>query len=92
MKVTTPKIYNLFNAPEKLKKKFIDDVSKHFEENLDAKKDKNLYIHLQLLIKQLSKSTCDTNTIKALKQQIQHLDRVRNINITNFLPEFNNYL
>ena len=60
MKVTDPIIFNLFNAPEKLKNKFIDDVDTFFKKNPNSLKDNSHFkIELQLLKRALIKSIPD---------------------------------
>jgi len=92
MKVITPKIYNLFNAPEKLKQKFKKDVDEFFLNHPDEKRNKHFYIQLQLILKKMLSSSCDDDTIDSLKKQIQALDNKRSIKITNYIPDFHNYI
>jgi len=92
MKVITPEIYNLFNAPENLKQKFKKDVDEFFHNHPDEKRNRHFYMQLQLILKKMLSSSCDANTIDALKTQIQVLDNKRNIKITNYIPDFHNYI
>jgi organic radical activating enzyme len=92
MKVTNPIIYNLFNAPKKLKDKFINDIDIFFKTNPNSLKNNNHFkTELQLLVKQLIASTHDEKVLDIFKQKIQELDLERNINISSNITNFYNY-
>ena len=91
-KVMFPEIYNLFNAPKKLKNKFINDVDTFFENNPISLKDNNNFkIELQLLKKVLISSIPNEKILNTLKETITQLDQKRNIKINDCIPNFYDY-
>ena len=92
MKVTYPLIFNLFNAPEKLKNKFINDIDTFFIKNPTSLKDNSHFkIELQLLKKALISSTPNEKILNTLKETIKQLDYKRNKCISSSIPTFYDY-
>lgn len=88
MKVTSPDIYNIYNAPPKLKNKFKADLGNWN----DLSKGSFLKTSLQIISKIQSETIYDPKCIGKLKEEINKLDTRRNISITNYIPNFYNLL
>lgn len=90
MKVTSPEIYNIYNAPPTLRKKFKNDISNWQEFDHE---DKNfLKTGLQIISKIQEKTPYDSKLIDQLKSEVIKLDTRRNIKITDYIPNFYNFL
>ncbi len=92
MKVIDPLIFNLFNAPEKLKKKFINDIDNFFKKNPNCLKgNQNFKIELLLLKKKLLNSVPNQEILNNLVEKIKYIDKERNKNITDKIKDFYDY-
>lgn len=85
MKVTSPKIYNIYNAPPKLRKKFKEDLTnwRDINRNLSF-----LKTGLQIISKIQNQTKYNPEFIDQLQEEVARLDARRNIKITNYIPDF----
>ena len=91
MKVISPVQYSPFIAPMSLKEKFIEDVNHFFKENTLVG-NSNFKTEMFLIIKHLKTSVTNDIAIKTLKEKIKQLDNQRKTDITNFIPNFYQYI
>ena len=89
--VKEPEMLDIYNAPTKLKQKFVDDIHR-FEADYKLKQDLGFNIEIQNLKKTLLDTSGPNTDPQELLDYIKVLDTRRNIKITNFIPEFHNYL
>ena len=88
--VTSPNIYDINFAPIKLKQKFLSDISK-FKSSYSLKHN----LKFNMALRNIEKTLLNTNTTDnwaELDRNIQILDKRRNIKVTNYIPDFYNYL
>ena len=91
MKVIKPIEYSPFIAPLLLKEKFIQDVQEFLDkENLIH--NSNFKTEILMILKRLKNSSTDDDGLSRLKTIITQLDKQRNSNIINFIPNFYNYI
>jgi organic radical activating enzyme len=91
MKVQEPKMYSPFYAPESLKDRIVSDV-KRFMKDHNLKHNTNWKTEMLLIMKQISALPVDKNVLMDLKQNINALDTQRNRKITNYIPDFYEYI
>ena len=91
MKVITPIEYSPFIAPLLLKEKFIQDV-KEFLDKENLIHNSNFKTEILMILKRLKNSSTDDDGLSRLKTIITQLDKQRNSNIINFIPNFYNYI
>lgn len=91
MKVTYPKKYNPFIAPHSLKEKFQDDVRSFFTNNR-FKHNINFKTENSLIARRMLATQPDEDALQDLRNTVEHLDTKRNVKITNYIPDFYNYL
>lgn len=92
MKVIDPLIYNLFNAPDKLKGKFVNDVDDFFKKNPNSLKgNQNFQIELLLLKKNLLKFKSNEDILKNFLKKIELTCKERNLIITDKINNFYDY-
>ena len=93
-RVTHPNSLNISNAPFKLKQKFVDDINSY--DNLDIGLQFNSEIESikkNLLSEQPSSMlTGNIQGTNQLKRYIEKIDADRSIKITNYIPDFYEYL
>jgi molybdenum cofactor biosynthesis enzyme MoaA len=88
--VSDPEFLSIQNAPKKLKQKFINDLKNY----LPSKKTKN-HIKFAIELKNLKNIILDTdnnNGDDRLLSYVNELDSRRGIKITNYIPDFYDYL
>jgi MoaA/NifB/PqqE/SkfB family radical SAM enzyme len=88
--VTMPKVYDMNFAPIKLKKKFLEDIAK-FKSSYNLTHDIRFNTSIRNIEKTLLSNHTD-NRWSELEKNIQILDQRRNIKITNYIPNFYEYL
>jgi len=91
MKVQEPKEFSPFSAPRRLKDKFVDDVKLFATEN-PLKHNSNWKLEMMLLCRSIQQSPEDTHAISVLKGKVNELDAKRKVDITNYIPDFHNYI
>ena len=89
--VTDPKHLDIKNAPVKLRQKMISDIRKFKKKKLSAINDIKFNIELRNIEKLLSKDD-RPKYIKELQDYLVLLDTRRNIKITNYIPDFHEYM
>jgi sulfatase maturation enzyme AslB (radical SAM superfamily) len=91
MKVQEPKQFSPFSAPRRLKDKFVDDVKLFTTEN-PLKHNSNWKLEMMLLCRSIQQSPEDTHAISVLKDEVKELDAKRKVDITNYIPNFHEYI
>jgi organic radical activating enzyme len=92
MKVQQPEHYSPFVAPRPLKQKFTKDVS-DFMENNNLTHNSNWKTEMMLLLKAINSKEADQVALSQLRDKIKQLDSERrNIEITNYIPDFYKYM
>ena len=91
MKVQDPKRYSPFLAPLKLKEKFINDV-KMFMKDENLTHNSNWKTEMMIILKQIHTASVDKESMTKLKATVQELDHKRNKKITNYIPDFHDYI
>ena len=91
MKVETPETYSPFCAPNNLKDKFIKDV-KLFIKDDNLTHNTNWKTEMGLIMKRLSSTTPNDEALNLLRGSVTKLDQQRNVKITDYIPNFYNYL
>lgn len=91
MKVQNPKAYSPFSAPLALKEKFFNDVQKFMSKNT-LTHNSNWKVEMMLILRSIKESPVNHQAILDLKNKITDLDSKRNKNITNFIPDFYQYI
>ena len=91
MKVQYPKKYSPFLAPLKLKEKFINDV-KTFMKDENLTHNSNWKTEMMIILKQIRTASVDNESMASLKETTQELDHKRNKKITNYIPDFHEYI
>lgn len=86
-----PNYLDITNAPEKLKKKMIDDIKQFRTQHNDSIKDVKFNIELKNIEQRLS-TDHPPRYINELKDYLNTLDNRRNIKITNYIPNFYDYI
>jgi sulfatase maturation enzyme AslB (radical SAM superfamily) len=91
MKVQKPMMYSPFHAPKSLKDKFIGDVKRFLSED-KLSHNSNWKTETLLLTKQINATPEDEQAMSDLRQAVLDLDSKRNVKITNYIPNFYEYL
>ena len=91
MKVETPETYSPFCAPNNLKDKFIKDV-KLFIKDDNLTHNTNWKTEMGLIMKRLSSTPPNDEALNLLRGSVTKLDQQRNVKITDYIPNFYNYL
>jgi len=89
--VTTPTHLDMKNAPVKLKEKMIADIKQFKNQHQNTINDLRFNIELRNLEQRLSAGH-PPRYINDLKDYLNTLDSRRNIKITNYIPNFHDYL
>jgi len=89
--VKQPDMLDIENAPSKLKDKFISDIIA-FENQYNLKHDLGFNMSIQNIKKTLQGTPTNTDKTKELLEYIHQIDTRRNIKVTNFIPNFHNFL
>ena len=88
--VTNPAVLDINFAPFKLKEKFLLDITK-FKSSYNLKQD----LKFNMAIRNLEKTLLTTHSNdkwNELEQYIKTLDHRRNIKVTDYIPDFYNYV
>ncbi len=92
MKIQDPRQYSPFVAPDSLKEKFSMDI-KDFLNNDNLKHNSSWKTEISLLLKKIKESDVDEKALKKLKTSIELLNKQRkDIKITNYIPNFHEYI
>jgi len=91
MKIQYPKKYSPFVAPLKLKELFTNDTRMFMKEH-NLKHNSNWKTEMLMLLKQINASLVDEDDLIALKDTVKELDQKRNKKITNYIPDFHEYI
>jgi hypothetical protein len=88
-KVFFPTIFDMSNSPLKLKEHFVSDIDKFYKE-FSPKFDLKFNLEIQRIKKQLF----NTNKVLSLEilEFINKNDQKRNIKITDYIPNFYDYI
>jgi len=89
--VSNPRYLNIQNAPKKLKQKMISDIKRFKSTGASLGKNLKFNIELRNIEKSLSQNQ-DQKHIDELKEYLCVLDNRRSIKITNYIPDFHNYI
>jgi len=91
LKVIQPNRYSPFIAPIELKEKFVTDVKEFLKtENLII--NPHFKTEVLLICNRLKNNTINTKALNNLKLSIIELDKKRNSNIENYIPNFYQYI
>ena len=90
-KVQKPMMYSPFHAPKSLKDKFISDVKRFLSQD-QLSHNSNWKTDFMLLTKQINATPENNQAMSKLRQSVLDLDAKRNVKITNFIPNFYEYL
>lgn len=91
MKVQEPIEYSPFSAPLSLKQKFLKDVQ-GFMLKHNLTHNSNWKLEMLLLLRSINGSTVGNDAISKLKDKISQLNDERNVRITDYIPDFYNYI
>ena len=91
LKVQRPKSYSPFSASLPLKEKFINDVKKFMLEDT-LKHNSKWKTEMMLLLRSIEESPVDHQAMLDLKHKVVELDAERNKSITDYIPDFHQYV
>lgn len=91
MKVIRPIQWSPFGAPKNLKDKFIKDV-RQFIKTDNLSHNSNFKTEIMMLMNRIQKTNSDPQAITLLKSSVETLDAQRNRKITEFIPDFYQYI
>ena len=91
LKVVNPIQWSPLQAPENLKSKFIKDVRRFLKEN-DLIHNSRFKTEMTLLLNTIQKTKSIPRAINLLQSSIEKLDSKRKVKITEFVPDFYQYI
>ena len=91
LKVVDPLQWSPLQAPENLKSKFIKDVRRFIQDN-DLTHNSKFKTEMTILLNTIQKTKSIPRASNLLKSSIEKLDSKRNVKITEFVPEFYQYI
>jgi len=91
MKVMNPVEWSPFEAPKNLKDKFAKDV-RQFINTDNITHNSNFKTEMTMLVNSIQKTKPNPQAITLLKSSVEKLDTQRGIKITEFIPDFYEYI
>ena len=91
MKIVNPIQWSPFIAPNELKDKFSKDV-KQFIKSDNLSHNSNFKTEIMMLMNRINKTKENTQAVDLLRSSISKLDTQRKAKITEYIPEFHQYI